>query len=77
MYSCNVSIYETNNNNVIQKRNKFILQCSTNLTLRKKENKAEIMAHAFNPCIWEVQARGSRVQSQPQLHSEFKPTWHT
>lgn len=35
------------------------------------------MAHAYNPCIWEVQTGGSRVQSQPRLHSEFKSTWLT
>jgi hypothetical protein len=26
--------------------------------------------HPFNPSIWEVEARGLRVQGQPGLHSE-------
>jgi hypothetical protein len=30
-----------------------------------------VVVHACNPSIWEAQAGGLKVQSQPTLHSEF------
>lgn len=30
-------------------------------------------AHACNPRLWEVEARGSGAQGYPQLHREFRP----
>ena len=36
----------------------------------KNHFQPHIVAHAYNPCGWEVEAKGTRVQGHPWLHSK-------
>ena len=46
--------------------------CFFKLTPFENLFSASYGAYNYNPMAWEVQAEGPKVQSQPQVHSDFK-----
>jgi hypothetical protein len=40
--------------------------------LERKNNLSVVMVRAYNPRIWEMEARRSGIHDHPWLHSEFK-----